>query len=190
MKKIVCVVGRTAAGKDTLVHDAYNPDFQEIIKSYTTRPCRGEDDKDAHIFITNEEYSREYQHQTQIAYTEINGYHYFTTEEQINDLLNKHDTLIYIIDPYGLEVLRTSIDEKKVQIVVVYVYACKATRHSRYIARGGDNYEFVSRNVSENPQFERFEQNIDYDFMINTDTMSRWACKEVLSSIYKLALFP
>lgn len=56
-KKMFLVVGRTASGKTTLVKEACKRLGIKMVTFYTTRPMRGDDDKEFpdHIFITNEE---------------------------------------------------------------------------------------------------------------------------------------
>lgn len=105
MKKIILVVGRSASGKSSITREACNKLHLNLVKSYTTRPPRpkeltGESD---HYFITEEEYETQKDQFDIVAYTEINGFKYFTTE----DILNNSD--VYVIDPKGIEYLKSIV---------------------------------------------------------------------------------
>ena len=52
---LLCVIGRTACGKDSLVNKLCERTGLKAITSYTTRPRR-ENEGDTHIFTTKETY--------------------------------------------------------------------------------------------------------------------------------------
>lgn len=95
MKPLLCIIGRSGSGKTTLenklTHYGLTP-----VKSYTTRPKRTEDE-DNHIFISEDTYYST--NWDMVAYTFINGYHYFATREQTDN------ADIYVIDPRGFDEL-------------------------------------------------------------------------------------
>lgn len=193
-KSIACVVGRTASGKDTLVHLAKKdfPDI-EVIVSYTTRPKRSGESYSSHLFITEEEYNSDYKDIVKAAYTEINGFRYFVTKDQIDEILLKEKVPVYIIDPIGICGLRTRYDENEVDIFSIYVDCPKEERQIRFCVRAGltepkdDDHsvynvfyndtvkEFERRCYAEdnhnNNQFSNFVWNHEYDYYIkNTKT--------------------
>ena len=153
--KMVCVLGRTCSGKDSLIKTAANmanvkiidtlekatesiclhPKY-EFVVSYTTRPKRDcETDGVEHIFITEEEYSRDYakKYENKLAYTEIDGNKYFTLYSQIDEIHKRGDIPIYIIDPNGLMELTSKL--KDIDIYNIYIHASAEERMSRYINR-------------------------------------------------------
>ena len=54
-KNIFLVMGESGSGKDTITKELSNKYGLKVLKSYTTRPKRY-DDEDTHIFISEEEF--------------------------------------------------------------------------------------------------------------------------------------
>lgn len=81
-KKIFCIIGRTSSGKTSLAKEVAKQLNLKVVKSYTTRPLRpGETESESdHYFISEKDYPK-YKNDI-VAYTEINGYRYFTTEKE------------------------------------------------------------------------------------------------------------
>ena len=79
-------MAESGAGKDTLVNRLCEETGLKKIISYTTRPRRT-NEGDTHIFVDDSVY--EQMKDNLAAYTEINGFRYWTTIEQIydNDIL-------------------------------------------------------------------------------------------------------
>ena len=87
-------VGRTASVKSSISKAVGDKMGLKQVVSYTTRPMRkNEKDGSDHIFISDNELNT-YKDDIE-AYTEINGYKYFTTF----DIIDHSD--IYVIDPNG-----------------------------------------------------------------------------------------
>lgn len=127
-KKLLLILGRTGSGKDTYAG------FLEAmglkgVKSYTTRPKRTEDE-DTHIFITKEEAAL---FKNRVATTEINGYEYFATKEQIDD------ADYYIIDPAGVTYMLNKYPD--INYKLIYIYAERGTRLERAVKRGNAEKE-------------------------------------------------
>ena len=181
--KMVCVLGRTCAGKDSLVTQAIvNANLQlanpralnkpkyEFIVSYTTRPKRSSEvDGREHFFITEDQYFDEYGDKKILAYTTINGYRYFSLLSQVEDINKRGNIPVYIIDPDGL----SSLVGKNYDIDMynIYITASEETRLARYVYRSNPTKdtileiirEFNKRNKSENEQFKNFESYIFQD---------------------------
>ena len=149
---MICIVGRTGSGKDYLAKEFERFGYK-ILKSYTTRPKRYENE-DTHIFISKEEANKIVD---KMAVTEINGYEYFSTISQVKE----ND--IYIIDPEGLKTLTKSVDNKE-PIYVIYVFVDNNIRKEKAINRNSNTEQeiivFNNRNDSENEQFTEFERHI------------------------------
>ena len=95
MKPLLCIIGRSGSGKTTLENRLISYGLTPV-KSYTTRLKRTANE-DNHIFISEDVY---YSHEwDMVAYTFINGYHYFATREQTDD------ADVYVIDPRGFDEL-------------------------------------------------------------------------------------
>ena len=137
-------IGRTASGKSSIAKAVCKRMGLTQVVSYTTRPMRkSEKNGSDHIFITDEEVS---QYEDDIAaYTEINGYKYFTTY----DMIDKAD--IYVIDPIGVDNLKIKCGEERARI------------------RGDKLKDFKQRWVSENQQFTDYENRHTFAWHLRND---------------------
>ena len=172
--KLICVIGRTSAGKDTLAYTLSIHTGIKIIVSYTTRPKRvGENNGDEHWFITEEEYQEKYADKEKLAYTEINGFKYFTIPEQIEN--SERKTLFYIIDPQGYYNLYYKFKDK-IDIKTIYVEAPRELRKARYNNRESGitpEIPFDERDAAEDKQFTEFEsiRKDKCDIIVNTENI-------------------
>lgn len=165
MEEKILICGRSGSGKDTFAKLLKQKGMKDVC-SYTTRPRR-DGEGDTHIFISKKDVKK---YPNKIAITEINGYTYFATKEQLEE------ADFYIIDPNGIEYLHSHFPEIKYKIV--YIYADYNIRKARAVARGGEKERsvFISRNKSENAQFSKFEKNLYKQnatiFVNNSDDIS------------------
>lgn len=157
MDKKLLIVGRSSSGKTSIASTAcYNLGLK-LVKSYTTRPPRNEKEilnSTDHIFITEDDVEK---YKDNIAaYTEINGYKYFTTMDQINEC----DA--YVIDPNGIKSLKEHCGNLY-DFCTVYVRTSPAIAKER-AQRRGDGDMFDSRIADEDAQFKQFEKDMDWDY--------------------------
>lgn len=152
------VIGRTASGKTYLAHKAAEKLGMRVVKSFTTRPPRpGEEENSDHYFVDSKENNIN-EKDNIVAYTEINGYKYWTTKDE----LDRCD--IYVIDPNGVEYLKKQCGDDYV-FVEIYVVAPKKIRKRRYISRGGSWFGFIMRQIKENTQFTNYANNLKHDLL-------------------------
>lgn len=163
---LLCVMGRTASGKDSLVNKLCERTNLSQIISYTTRDKRvGEGD--THIFVTKEDYEVMKANDEVAAYTEIAGNLYWTTIDQLytND--------VYIIDPQGVEVLK-KLNLPNLRIVTVFINTPDAVREKRAIHKRKDNKDkFRARNLSERNQFRNMLKEANFDYAISNIEFSK-----------------
>lgn len=166
MHKLICIVGETASGKDTLVKsviDKYNLQLKKVV-SYTTRPIREtETDGVEHYFTTDEKYDKIKKENVVVAETQIGNYRYMSTYEECI----KSD--VYIIDPNGIRYLENIIQIKDldIEIIKVYIYTPLEERKFRAkMSRSDFDKEFLARVNSESEQFNDFRNNKLYDHII------------------------
>lgn len=155
--KLFCIMGETASGKDTLTKKLCEDTGMKAIVSYTTRPRRT-NEGDTHIFVDNSVY--EQMKDNLAAYTEINGFRYWTTIEQI------YDNDIYIIDPNGLETLE-NLGLEDIDLCSIYINVPLEVRLERAIHRGDSIEDFFSRNKSEMRQFVQMKALGGFDYAIS-----------------------
>ena len=89
------LVGESGSGKTTIADMLAEKYNLSVLKSYTTRPPRVNDD--SHIFVSIEEFNKL---ENKIAYTEFNGNYYCATADQLDN------SDIYVIDPDGIKYLK------------------------------------------------------------------------------------
>lgn len=166
MKKLICIVGETARGKDTLA-DILNKEYgYRKVVSYTTRPKRKiETEGVEHYFVNKFEAQRLKKWSKIVAHTVIGEYEYFATAEE----LNKSD--IYIIDPAGLVDLASNIKQKglDIELFVVYVTCSDSIRDERARKRGDNKKDLRKRINSERIMFEDFDKSGLYDLKCVND---------------------
>lgn len=163
---LLCVLGRTSCGKDTLVNKLCERTGLTAITSYTTRPRRN-GEGNTHIFSTKEVYEQMCAEGNIAAYTNIAGNDYWTTIEQ----LYQHS--IYIIDPKGVETLR-KLDLPNLRIVTVYINTPDDIRKERALnKRGDDRIAFIKRDMAEREQFKTMLRNADFDYAISNINVAK-----------------
>ena len=158
------VAGRTASGKSTIVKAVCERLGLKQVKSLTTRPPRKEELNNSncdHYFVTNAEFD-EKEKDGLAAYTEINGYKYATTFDE----LDRSD--IYVIDPIGIKTLKDNCGDKY-RFIEIYVRTPYLINRKRYIERGGTGTEFEKRYNKESEQFKEYENNQMFDYHILND---------------------
>lgn len=157
---LLCILGRTSCGKDTLVQKLCERTGLTAITSYTTR-SRRVNEGDTHIFSTREEYEQMQADGNVAAYTEIAGNIYWTTIDQ----LFKHS--VYIIDPKGVETLR-KLNLPNLRLVTIYINTPDDVRRERALnKRGDDRLTFMKRDMAERDQFRGMLRNADFDYAIS-----------------------
>ena len=157
---LLCVLGRTACGKDSLVNKLCERTDMKAVLSYTTRPRR-ENEGDAHIFTTEDVYKQMQVEGIVAAYTEISGYHYWTTIDQL------YENDVYIIDYKGVQTLR-ELNLPDIRFVTVFVNTPDNIREERALKkRKDDKFVFRKRSLDEASQFREMLKNADFDYSVS-----------------------
>ena len=137
MHDLFLIIGRTASGKSSIANLVASEMKLSVLKSYTTRPMRpGEEHGSDHIFINEDEF--QIYKNSIVAYTEINGYKYFCTKNQ----LMKAD--IYVIDPAGVAFFKEHYHGAK-KVKVLGIWATEPARKKRMFLRGDPEDAIVKR---------------------------------------------
>lgn len=123
---IVLLVGKSAAGKDSVAEKLEGYGLRSVI-SHTTRPQRSADDT-RHVFVSDTEADALIGEA--VATTVINGYRYFATKSdmEIADL--------YTIDPNGIEELLGNMPDA--EFGICYIDSDDIMRRKMAISRADD----------------------------------------------------
>lgn len=157
---LMLIVGKTASGKDSLANKLCERTSLKAITSYTTRPRR-ENEGNTHIFTTEEEYEQMQSEGKVAAYTQISGYHYWTTINQL------YENDIYIIDYKGIQTLR-ELNLPNIRFVTVFINTPDKVRAERALSkRKDDKFVFRKRNLDEASQFREMLKNADFDYSVS-----------------------
>jgi len=174
---LICLMGRTASGKDTLANKLCERTGLRQIISYTTRERRV-NEGDTHIFISDEEYKTLEDSGRIAAFTQIGTYKYCCTIDQL------YENDIYVIDPVGVLHLR-ELDLPNLRLVTVYVNTPDDVRKDRALSkRGDDRLTFMKREMAERDQFRAMLRNADFDYAIsNIDVYRAYSVLRWISQV-------
>lgn len=156
---LLCIMGRTASGKDRLATKLCEMMGVTQVISYTTRKRRN-NEGDTHNFVTDADYEQMRANNQIAAFTEIAGNKYWSTINQL------YEDSVYIIDPVGVQTLR-ELNLPNLRIVTVFINVPDDIREYRALnIRNDDKNTFRVRNHSEKRQFEDMLRNADFDYAI------------------------
>lgn len=174
---LICLMGRTASGKDTLANKICERTGLRQIISYTTRERR-KNEGDTHIFVSDEEYQTLENSGRIATFTQIGPYKYCCTIDQL------YDNDIYVIDPIGVKHLR-ELNLPNLRLVTVYVNVPDDIRKERALnKRGDDRLVFMKRDMAERDQFRTMLRNADFDYAIsNIDAAKAYSVLRWISVI-------
>lgn len=174
---LLCVLGKTASGKDSLVNKLCERTGLKAVTSYTTRPRRI-NESDTHIFTTEDVYERIKSEGKVAAYTEIAGHYYWTTIDQL------YENDVYIIDYRGVQTLR-ELNLPNLRLVTVFINTPDKIREERALTkRKDDKIAFRKRSLDEAAQFREMLKNADFHYSIsNIELPKAYAVLRLISDI-------
>ena len=174
---LLCIMGRTAAGKDRLANRLCERMELNAVCSYTTRPRR-ENEGDTHIFTTKDVYKQMKADHNVAAYTEIAGNYYWTTIDQL------YENDVYIIDPHGVETLR-SLNLPHLRLVTIFINTPDNIREKRALQiRKDDKIKFRNRDVAERGQFRDMLKNANFDYAVpNVDFAKAYSVLKWIANV-------
>lgn len=150
---LIVITGKTAAGKDTLMHKllAKYPDLKRVITT-TSRAIRlGEKNGVDYNFVSKKEFERKINNGDFIEYVEYGGNLYGTEKSQ----LKADEDLIWRIDPSRAG---------KVKGLVIYLTVSDEVVLQRLKGRGLSQEEIDKRMTEDKRFWEQFKDN--YDFVV------------------------
>lgn len=156
---LICVLGKTAAGKDELVNRLCTTTKAKQLISYTTRLKRiGEGN--THIFVDETKYFDMLDAGSVAVDTNIAGNYYWSTIDQL------YESDIYIVDYLGYKKLK-EMDLPGIKLVSVFINTPDELRRDRALnKRKDDKSKFLIRDRLEKKQFEDMLKSADFDYSI------------------------
>lgn len=133
-KYIVLIVGKSGSGKSTICDRLTEQYGLKQVKSYTTRPRRGDGDN-SHIFVNDTEFAKL---ENKCAYTIYDNHKYCATTEQVDN------ADLYIIDVDGVGYFLSHYDGRKIPMVVC-IETSRDVRKERMMKRGDAEYKVANR---------------------------------------------
>lgn len=163
---MICVIGKTCCGKDTVVNKLISLHGFKKLTTYTSRPMRdGEEQDVTYYYISTAEFQRKiiegFFAEWKTYNTEFGVWYYGTSLE---DLEKADDNTVIILTPDGY---RDVIDKLSTKPKSIYLYANNATIKERLIARGDDKNEAERRLEHDNVDFKGIENEVDKIFYNN-----------------------
>lgn len=157
---LLCIMGKSACGKDSLVNKLSERTGLKKLISYTTRPPRV-DEGDTHIFVSEADYERMQEEGQIAAFTQIGEYKYWATVDQI------YEADLYIVDHIGLKKLR-ELNLPNFRLVSVFINTPDSEREYRALnIRKDDKVRFRIRCRAENEQFREMLRDADFDYAVS-----------------------
>lgn len=155
-KLIVCLVGKSGAGKDTMAQQlSQNRNWHNVI-SCTTRPPREYEENGVDYYFYDEgEFTRKLLNGEFLEVTRFNDWFYGTLESSLEDGIN-----IGVWNPEGYDCLRESLqDEKEIKLLAYYLICDDKTRLLRQLDREEqpDVHEIVRRFTADEEDFAWLE---------------------------------
>lgn len=174
-KIIVCLVGKSAAGKDSIAYLlSKQPGWHNVV-SCTTRPMReGEKEGVNYHYLSAEEFAQKVVSGDMLEATYFNNWHYGTMKSSLVDGVN-----VGVWNPEGYDCLRETVKfDKDVKLLPYYVKCDDKTRLLRSLnrERHPDVHEIVRRFQADEEDFEWLDEADDIPILWNENDKDMINC--------------
>ena len=170
---IVLLVGKSASGKDTYLHEFTKVGYKPII-SYTTRPIRdGEEDGVDYNFVSEEEFNSLIEENKILEYRSYNTLYEGKPEIWYygSPKINAQQNYVGVVDVDGANTYIEKYGEEN--ITVIYIYVSDEVRTERAKLRGSfDETEWNRRLADDNIKIERHLINTNNIICIDNEVES------------------
>lgn len=163
---IFCLVGASGSGKSN-ISESMEKQGWIPLDSYTTRAKRTPDEKN-HTFVDQLGFDN-IRHDL-VAHTIFDGNEYGATMTQV------HNSHIYVVDPYGVQVLSEHLG--RINIFVVYLDVTSENRFNRMLHTRGEQaaFERVKHDA------HKYGSYSDYDILLPNNDPTQLLKNEVIIS--------
>ena len=163
---LLCVLGRTASGKDSLINMLCERTSLKQLMSYSTRPRR-DGEGDTHMFVSTDDYRTMFENGEVAVDTNIDGNLYWSTIKQL------YEADVYIVDYIGLKKLQ-QLNLPNIRLVSVFINVPDDVREDRALnKRRDDKNRFRSRNLDERAQFREMLKDANFDYAVSNIDFSK-----------------
>ena len=163
---LLCILGRTASGKDTLANKLCERAGLKQLISYTTRDRR-QNEGDTHKFVSNTDYQQMLTNNEVAVDTNIAGNYYWSSIPQL------YESDVYIVDYVGYKKLK-ALNLPNLRLVSVYINVPDELRKERALNhRKDDRYRFMQRDFDERSQFREMLKNSDFDYAVSNINIAK-----------------
>lgn len=166
---MICIIGKTTSGKDTIVNELVSKYGYKKCITYTTRPMRKDEKQDVtYHFVSEDDFKQKIENgffaEWKIYKTEFGVWYYGTA---IEDLEKSNNNTVIILTPDGY---RDVINKLSIKPKSIYVYANNSTIKDRLTKRGDNKNEAQRRLLHDNEDFKGIENEVDKIFYNNNGT--------------------
>ena len=165
-KIIVCLIGKSAAGKDSLALLLSRQEGWHNVVSCTTRPKRDYEREGEHYyFLTPDEFAEKVLNGEMLEATYFNDWHYGTMKSSLVDGIN-----VGVWNPEGYDCLKASLQfDQDIELLPYWIQCRDKTRLLRSLNReeNPNVHEIIRRFNADEEDFEFLEEDPDLTHLWN-----------------------
>lgn len=177
LKNLYLICGKSGSGKTYVVDKLHDEYGYNILKSYTTRPKRHQNDED-HIYVKISDYYSDKVDELIAVDTCFNNNLYWSRKQQLitSDL--------YVIDKTGIERIKSLSFGRK--FVVIYIDCSENKRIEHMRMRGDTKKNIYERLSNDEKEFKGIEKYAD--FIVNGNYNEKWqTIKNIIDKCEKVS---
>jgi len=187
-KIIVCLVGKSAAGKDSIAYLLSRQEGWHNVVSCTTRPKRDYEKEGQHYhFLSKDEFAQKVINGDMIEATCFNDWHYGTAKSALVDGIN-----VGVWNPEGYDCLRETVKfDPSIKLMAYYIQCEDKTRLLRSLNREAhpDVHEIVRRFQTDEEDFEWLDDDDEIEILWNEKDSDMVKCfQRILHDVSEVKL--